>query len=95
MATESMIKRVARNICLANQMDPDAKSHIDGNASHWEDYIKDARAAIEAMREPTEAMDLALKMTMQPPSGFDHPDAIAEFDLARAAYAAMIDEALK
>jgi hypothetical protein len=28
---------------------------------HWRDLIPDARAAIEAMREPTEAMDAAMQ----------------------------------
>jgi hypothetical protein len=44
VAENVMVERVARAIC-------DADGHID-----WRDYVKQARAAIEAMRTPDEAM---------------------------------------
>lgn len=46
--TESMIERVARAI-------RDSDCGV-GSDAPWEDYIDDARAAIEAMREPTDTM---------------------------------------
>lgn len=52
----TMIERLARAICAANQMDPDSKSHINGNALHWEDYVKDAEAALAELREPSDEM---------------------------------------
>lgn len=41
-----MIERVARALSL----------HRDGAEIWWQDYVSDARAAILAMREPTEGM---------------------------------------
>lgn len=49
MAAESMIERVARRLCMVNGMDPDSKSHLDGNEFLWQDYVKDALAAIDEM----------------------------------------------
>jgi hypothetical protein len=49
-----MVERVARAICEAERMNPDDKL---GGWRHWQDA---ARAAIEAMREPTEAMRFAV-----------------------------------
>lgn len=43
---ESMVERVARAIAMKNE----------GWTKNAKDYIPHARAAIEAMREPTEAM---------------------------------------
>jgi hypothetical protein len=49
-----MVERVARAICVSEgAVDPDGS--FEGVA-HWERYDAEARAAIEAMREPTEAM---------------------------------------
>lgn len=57
-----MIERVARAICVSDGLDPDRKfksSDIsDGKAPHelaWHEYQPAARAAVEAMRVPTEA----------------------------------------
>ena len=52
----SMIERVARAICWANGMDPDLTLGGDGKNFLWREYVSQARAAIEAMREPTKAM---------------------------------------
>jgi hypothetical protein len=49
-----MIERVARAICVDEYEDPDEL--LDTNDPVWTDYISRARAAIEAMREPTDAM---------------------------------------
>jgi hypothetical protein len=49
-----MIERVARAICAASgSPDPD---EIWNGHPLWEEFSDDARAAIEAMREPTEPM---------------------------------------
>lgn len=81
-----MVERVARAICESEKMNPDDAL---GGWIHWQDA---ARAAIEAMREPTEAMllvrcdpllrlgDEATPRVMQWRNGFWH---------------GMIDEALK
>lgn len=96
----TMIERVARAICQANQMDPDSKSHINGNAWHWEDYAKDARAAIEAMRDPTEAMKVACWPNHHPwgknaPDPTERPEMVRQMDAdVTADWQAMIDAAL-
>jgi hypothetical protein len=47
-----MVERVAKAICVSEgAVDPDGS--FEGVA-HWERYAAEARAAIEAMREPTE-----------------------------------------
>lgn len=58
---ESMVERVARAICKADGHDPGVVCDInvlgdpDAGAA-WAGYRKHARAAIEAMKEPTEYM---------------------------------------
>lgn len=61
MAT--MIERVARAICNAAGIDPDGKfkssDYSARTAPHeyaWHEFLPEARAAIEAMRDPTEGM---------------------------------------
>jgi len=49
-----MIERVARTLCVANGEDPDKPSGAFGE--WWKSYENEARAAIEAMREPTDVM---------------------------------------
>ena len=58
-----MVERVARAICEADGVDPDkeicgmgVQLPIGELAPAWRARLKQARAAIEAMREPTEAM---------------------------------------
>lgn len=52
-----MIERVARAICKADGQDPDHEGELtDEGTFQWQSYVTDARAAIEAMREPTKAM---------------------------------------
>jgi len=50
-AMTEMIERVARAILAANGGEGECAWDLD-----WRDYVDDARAAIEEMREPTEAM---------------------------------------
>jgi hypothetical protein len=72
MAEMSMVERVARAMCEAAEEDWDAASYLDtasGNAPEDQrDYWRVmARAAIEAMREPTDEVNDALDRV---PGGF-------------------------
>ena len=49
-----MIERVARAICKLRYGDPDFDYGM--NKPRWVDCVPDAYAAIEEMREPTDAM---------------------------------------
>jgi hypothetical protein len=55
--TDSMLERVARAICTENGSAPDNLQEF-GNIwrRQWEAHIVHAKAAIEAMREPTGAV---------------------------------------
>jgi hypothetical protein len=62
--TETMIERVARAICVASGLDPDRpfsssnySKETEPQEFAWHEYLPEARAAINAMREPTEAME--------------------------------------
>lgn len=73
----TMIERIAQAI-----LDAPHTSEADTDAEHMRYARMQAKAALEAMREPTEAMTLA-------------PEHLTtEFD-AYAAWIAMIDEALR
>lgn len=61
-----MVERVARAICASENEDPDRVNLFrpptpgcDENTRNWMAYRDQARAAISAMREPTEAMKAA------------------------------------
>lgn len=76
-----MVERVARAIALAD-LDPETRAAVDPDV--WfvaESYYALARAALEAMREPTQDMLLA--------------DPRRDMDLSEESWAAMIDAALK
>jgi hypothetical protein len=76
----AVIERVARAICLAGVIPDDIRTECDSICGMCRD---EARAAIAAMREPTEAMlGTAFHGHM-------------ESDEARDIYQAMIDEALR
>ena len=47
----TMIEKVAKAICIAYDIDPDW-----GNPPFWKNHIDSAKAALEAMMEPTEEM---------------------------------------
>lgn len=61
-----MVERVAKAICRSDGRDPDSVVY-EASPSYprpylaWDDYLTNARAAIEAMREPTEAMEIAAR----------------------------------
>lgn len=48
-----MIERVAKALSIADGNHPDARSNDEDEHPMWTLYLGDARAAIEAMREPT------------------------------------------
>lgn len=65
-----MVEQVARAICKADGLDPDAdwrdvgrvKLDIaikDGEEQRWRTYVRKAHAALAAMRKPTEGMTVA------------------------------------
>ena len=71
-----MTERVARVICVAAGDDPDGTHGSRGilfSGQYWTLYDKDARAAIEAMLEPTVEMTDAAYAIEYPgePAGFD------------------------
>lgn len=76
----SMIERVARAIALSVLRDEGA----------WMDWVSEARASIEALREPTDAMVSAADnaMNSHPVLGPERAGTI------RTGYSAMIDAAL-
>lgn len=76
-----MIEKVARAICATIEPDFSDVAHIDAT---WDEYIPEARAAIEAMREPTEDMIQAYCAIWE--------DALP--DDAWRAFTAMIDTAM-
>lgn len=86
----SMVERVARAMAVADGCGPDDPAYVRYPGGHafglcWRDkYAAKARAAIEAMREPTEAMRHAY-----PKAAFGGPFATKE-----DSYRAMIDAAL-
>ena len=70
----TMIERVARAICLSQTQ----------SERVWQSFFPEARAAIEAMREPTEAMRAAVREV----------GGIQAVAYANAAWPTMIDAAL-
>lgn len=80
-----MLERVARAICTAAGIDPDGKSHEPEHDFRWQDFLKEARAAIAAMRDPTDAMCFAAGRA----TGNCVP-----FETYENAYRAMIDASL-
>lgn len=90
-----MIERVARALCVASGKDPDADSRKLPNGlildialedpRTWRLYIKKARVAIGAMREPTDAMCIAAEADL-----YDGDELIARY-----AWPIMIDAVLK
>jgi len=64
-----MIERLARTICDAIGPNPDGRKPTlyppyEKLPPNWTFYVPAARAAVEAMREPTEAMILAIEQAM-------------------------------
>jgi hypothetical protein len=87
-----MIERVARAICKSHGLHPDADAFKHGALRHypiWQTYEEDARAAVEALRVPTQAMLEAGQEALPDPVNYNGPvDCIEPWD-------AMINEILK
>lgn len=69
--SEKIIERVAKVLAVANC------------TTDWQHYEGQAKAAIQAMREPTEEMDAAMR-----------DECISQIDYTKAIYKAAIDAAL-
>lgn len=90
-----MVERIARVLCERSGKNPD---NTDGGSGFggasrvgepaWEAWADDARAVIEAMREPTEAMEAA-------GDACDEPSELGTCADASTHWAAMIAAALK
>ncbi len=94
-----MVERVARVLTELAGYDPDEAvinlSKPDGKGFRWEFSSTQARAVIEAMREPTKAMVTAA-MVQPHPSVAESGGVIQQGEAAiRIDWRAMIDEALK
>ena len=86
MTNSEMVERVARAICTASGVDPDIV-HTDKFGEKlvcWIHFEPQARAAIEAMREPTRVMVYAGDL-----EGGGH------YSFAKLVFQAMIDAALQ
>ncbi len=101
-----MVERVARAICAAKGDDPDEKCEDwMREFSGWRGYQKSARAAIEAMREPTKEMIVAADAKLEDcidsdlDSGGDGEGRnyceTVRSDTPSILFKAMIDEALR
>lgn len=88
----SMVERVARAICWKNGMNPDLTLGGDGVNFLWHEYEGQARAAIEAMREPSGKMVSHLVVNNNWESMPNAP--YRQFIDPVAAYKIMIDAAL-
>jgi hypothetical protein len=82
-----MVERVAKALSIVDGNHPDACSNDEEEIPAWKLYVKDARAAIEAMREPTEAMLNEAVGALDSHNVGSHE--------ANIVWQAMIDEALK
>jgi hypothetical protein len=88
LSMSGMVERVARAICRAGICGP--RSHLDQQENeNWRSFKIEARAAISAMREPTQAMVDAVYID---PGFCDEPGVPSPPD---DVWRQMIDEALK
>lgn len=58
---EGMIERIARQLCIAAQIDPDKhvprkERGLRESRSAWMQFREEARTILQAMREPTRSM---------------------------------------
>lgn len=93
MRPEGMIERVARAICRSNTTPEQcARNYVsldDSVDGEWEAWISEARAAIEAMRDPPdEAVDAGLM-------AYNIEGGMLTCDDLAAGYCAIIDFVLK
>lgn len=88
-----MVERVARALCAEAGRDPDKIAFPSEAFQLWRFYIKGARAALAAQREPTEAMLAAECDTVT--GGRQRLSDYLDYVDARSVWRAMNDEALK
>jgi hypothetical protein len=112
----TMIEKVARAICVCAERDPDLQgvqspfgdiTPMPAGYRQWQNYEAEARAAIEAMREPTREMVFAAWNEMDGGTNKNGPlvresstchvdnDGPLQSDTAFEVWQAMIDTALK
>lgn len=81
-----MVERVARAICRSNCSPRMSRDHIECQVENaWDMWIPEARAAIEAMREPTSDMVIV---------GFNRAKPYLGTETMRQSYRAMIQASL-
>jgi hypothetical protein len=100
--SESMVERVARALCRdGGFQDTDSLDHrvrfgsdppVVDTQPIWRRFEKEARAAIEAMREPTEKMKRAVIADARSDELIDSPVAVMLMDSWRAMIAAALAE---
>lgn len=81
------IEEIARALCRAAGINPDSQLGFLNSDKAWERYVESARAAVTAMREPSEAVRDAGKMA--------HIFVNGRIPRVDAIWNAMIDEMLK
>lgn len=90
MTNNSMIEKMARAICALNGREPD-RPYLEGRPQ-WTLYTGQARAALTALQEPTEAM-------LRAAQGFEDPESATVVrlgpHLAKLLFSAMIKAALE
>lgn len=94
--SESMVERVAKALSVADGNHPDACSNDEEEHPMWTLYLKDARAVIEAMREPNvDMLDSACAawVKLYPAFEGEKPQPNAG-EVATTIFNAMIDAAL-
>lgn len=88
------LERAARALCALDGNPENAK--MDGKPL-WQDYLPEARAVIEAIREPSETMvDAWMDADLELPEGISHeaPSSVVDPYRARSDWIAMIDAML-
>lgn len=92
MAESEMVERVARVLCKRSGVNPDDPSVCNHKGLAWTIWAKDARAALEAIRDPEVTMKLAGgKIILNQRNTV----LVAKTEIAGDVWQAMIDEALK
>lgn len=58
-----MIEKIARAICEADGINPEWAGSVDPDCTYyaWENYIPHAKAALYALKEPTEGMKMVIR----------------------------------
>jgi hypothetical protein len=84
----TMVERVARALSVADGMHPQAASNDADEQPAWTLYVGMAKAAIESLREPTEAM-------VEASAAIYGDNYLYRYEYSKDQWRAMIDAALK